>query len=216
MDKKIDEEMDKEMDMKQGIDVLTPERCNELVKQLGGVYITPELQSLLDVAKNVLTTKVVTTFDGDPIEKPIDELTNLFRILSGASNLVTQQSKLLIWSDTKYRNYLLFSLFTGDQAKKVDGMVELLKAKGFDLNEKPASSTMALRNGLETLTKEQTVLVKRRVIDLCSLCSHCHVHDATPEKMPIKRCLISGIKATAKECNQFLQVTNSIEDEEYL
>lgn len=208
--------MDEEMDMKQGIDVLTPERCNELVKQLGGVSITPELQSLLDVAKNVLTTKVVTTFDGAPIEKPLDELTTLFEILSGASNVLTQQPELPIWDDTVRRNYLLVSLFTEDQARKVDGMVEQLKAEGFDQNEKPASSTKALRNGLETLTEEQTVLVKSRGIDLCALCSHCHVYDTTSEKTPIKRCLISGIEATVQECNQFTEITNSVNGDESL
>ncbi|WP_209328306.1 hypothetical protein [Pseudoalteromonas sp. PA2MD11] len=202
--------------MKQGIDVLTPERCNELVKQLGGGYITPELQSLLDVAKSVLNTKVVTTFDGELIERPLDELTALFRILSRASNVVTQQSELPIWSDTMRRNYLLFSLFREDQAKQVNEMVEQLKAEGFDVNEESDSSRMALRNGLETLTEEQTVLIKRSVIDLCSLCSHCHVYDTTSEKMPIKRCLISGNEATAKECNQFLMVTNSVKDDELL
>jgi len=208
--------MDEEMNMKQGIDVLTPERCNELVKQLGGVYITPELQTLLDIAKNVLTTKIVTTFDGDPIERPLDELTTLFKILSGASNVVTQQPELPIWNDTMRRKYLLFSLFKEDQAKKVDEMVKHLKAEGFDANEEPDSSRMALRNGLETLTEKQKVLVKRRRIALCSLCSHCHAYDTQSEKMVIKRCLISGIEAAVHECNQFTEITNSVNVDESL
>lgn len=204
------------MDMKQGIDLLTSERCNELVKQLDGVTIAPELQSLLNVAKNVLTTKVVTTFDGVPIEKPLDELTTLFKILSGASNIVTQKSELRIWSDTLHRNYLLFSLFKEEQAKQVNEMVVQSKAKDFGVNEKPTITATASRNGLETLTEDQAVLVRRGVIDLCSLCSHCHVYHTALENIPIKRCLISGIDATVKECNQFLQVTNSVKGDEPL
>ena len=204
------------MDMKQGIDLLTSERCNELVKQLDGVTIAPELQSLLNVAKNVLTTKVVTTFDGVPIEKPLDELTTLFKILSGASNIVTQKSELRIWSDTLHRNYLLFSLFKEEQAKQVNEMVVQSKAKDFGVNEKPTITATASRNGLETLTEDQAVLVRRGVIDLCSLCSHCHVYHTALENILIKRCLISGIDATVKECNQFLQVTNSVKGDEPL